>query len=782
MAWPFDETIDATFDNIKNDISAFANPGSLAATVRGTNRLEIKWEDKRVHKSALFRVEHGNTIRVTFDNKTTDYKNFLASSYMADLRYAAERFLAMIKSCDYYIPLKAKVEENDINDEIQMAADNDFVTLISDFVTHPLENKERIIINATHVVFLRAPAGAGKTIGVKQLSKIQSEKYLRGDTDNLFFYIDAQGQALSRLDQAVAHDTQKYRLIFEHQALAILTRNSLIIPIIDGFDELIGSGGYADAFKSLSSFLSSLNEHGCVIATGRSTFYEKNVLAYIATQFNNNDSVNYFISSVEITPWSWDDVYNYGKHYLCELQNNQQLYRTFCSIVENAKNHSEVLLQKPFYCAKLVEIIRENHVDQQANIRLNNNINMLGLRDTLISHFIDREVEKFKNRQGEPILDADGHKYFLEQLSLELWWQEKRSIDADTLSAVADTVADIFSMPPENRAIFLSKVNSYACLEHDKSSDKNELLFASPEYFDNFLYGALLEILGDQNLSYIRQFLSRSLLGESLVEYFSIRVKNFNSNEICDKVNKICAALKNSPQQSQERRNGGTLICALLDAREDIDNLVISNIDCFGTSLNNFKTRNSEFINCTFREISIKGSVFDSSKFTNTHFINAKISDATAFVNSLIIPGETIFGIEIDGKSYKDISSIARIIKDHGAIIPIEEHVLDMTEQQKNVFDLLIDFSEKANSFFYFDIEDTEFKKIKKIIDNVCWPMLRKILLDCNILEKKQRDRSGRRQHLYRLKSVDLAIRCLIDEGSCFNSNLRCFYNAFYSL
>jgi hypothetical protein len=71
--------------------------------------------------------------------------------------------------------------------------------------------------------------------------------------------VSAQGRALSNLKDALAAETGDLRATFTWDAIAPLTRRGLLVPIIDGFDELLGAAGYGDAFGSLREFLSDLN-------------------------------------------------------------------------------------------------------------------------------------------------------------------------------------------------------------------------------------------------------------------------------------------------------------------------------------------------------------------------------------------------------------------------------------------------------------------------------------------------------------------------------------------
>ena len=124
----------------------------------------------------------------------------------------------------------------------------------------------------------------------------------------LFFYIDVQGRALSRLDDAMARDLQDLRSRFYYNAVPTLVRNGLLIPVIDGFDELLGTGGYVDAFSSLAALIAQLNGCGALVASARSAFFDYNGFRQNAERYSGDGMLSYDIEAVKIEPWTDRDA------------------------------------------------------------------------------------------------------------------------------------------------------------------------------------------------------------------------------------------------------------------------------------------------------------------------------------------------------------------------------------------------------------------------------------------------------------------------------------------
>ncbi len=208
--------------------------------------------------------------------------------------------------------------------------------------------------------FVKGAAGCGKTYILRKLAQDQAYRYACGEADRLFFYVDAQGKALSRLDEAIAKELQDLRAPFTYHAVAPLTRNCCLVVIIDGFDELLGAGGYEEAFASLSNFLSQLEGEGSLIASARSTFYDYKGLRRSAQKFASSEAINYIVEPVNVLLWEREQVVSYFQkqyaHHPATFEDPVQLYDW---LTASAGEKNRALLQKPFYVAKISELLAE---------------------------------------------------------------------------------------------------------------------------------------------------------------------------------------------------------------------------------------------------------------------------------------------------------------------------------------------------------------------------------------------------------------------------------------
>ena len=222
MAWPMDHTITGIEENITKDISCFANAGSVECIKTAPARLELHWKNQTAPNSAVFSIQTQG-IMVDYKKSKYAYRDFI--SEISSLQYAAEQFLCTIELPSQIISASCIYDENNGSVTPLFESINEKIDLI--------QEANDLLVDRTKVFFIRGAAGTGKTIAMKELTKKQAERFSLGKVSFLFLYIDAQSRALTRLDEAIAHDLDEFSLAFKYTAVKALVRNGLIVPIID---------------------------------------------------------------------------------------------------------------------------------------------------------------------------------------------------------------------------------------------------------------------------------------------------------------------------------------------------------------------------------------------------------------------------------------------------------------------------------------------------------------------------------------------------------------------
>jgi hypothetical protein len=765
--WPDSHNVDDIFINITKDIASFANPNSITQSRKSPSKIELAWEIGRDKKRATFIIDSSRKLKVEYKGTKYTYSDFLCSQEMADLQLFAERMCATLPAADDYVFTKSRqtTEDGTKEDIIE--------NIILDLVQSPIyESQSKDFIDATRVVFIRGQAGAGKSVAMRMLTRSQAEKFKQGKSDFLFFYVDAQGRALSRLYEAFAMELQKLIISnIRYNTINALVRNRILIPIIDGFDELIGSGGFTDAFSSLSVFLASLERSGSVLATGRSSFYDDKKFSNIAEKYSQSDSINYRFDTVELLGWGEEELKIFLSTRYTLSEYGKAAATNFLKYYNKTKDSNKRLLEKPFYCVSLANIIEHN-----PQIIKNED----DLLEILVNYLLEREVHKLMSKQGMPILPLDGHIWLLKQLALEMWWQEIRFIDKDTLLAIAEMVSEEFKLPHEYWPILSDRISFYAFLKSggDLSADQRE--FESDIYYDFFLLKSLIDLI-DKGSMELEPFLSRSLLGESLLESLEREAKKRNADVVSKWIKLICASLSRAAFGGIERRNGGGLIAALIKGRADLPNgIVISNVEFYKRDISGLKLDNAIIRNSFFQDTRMLDCHITNSQILDTLFDRIIIDkESTNFSGTKLFPGKAITSVISDNITIYAPNDLLLILKQINAELPASNNIITLTAPQKRALNLLQRFLYKMNFTLYFDAEANNEVQFKSITRDTNWIHLFRILTECDILVRKILDRSGPRGYLYRLvEDPDSVLRGINSDST---PNIEEFWKKFFS-
>ena len=249
------------------DLSGFADRATAPTIDSEGNTLRAAWITRGKEQSELFGVgPEGGLHWVSGPTGDDSYADFLASESMADFDQLASAIAQAIQPLPEFVASEAVVEDG-LGRTSSMTATSVAVADLADTARLQVEGR-------TNLFFLKGDPGAGKTTLLREMTSLQAERYQVGDTRFLLFYVSAQGRELSNLRDAFSGELDDLRAAFTRDAIPALARTGLLVPVIDGFDELLGTAGYSGAFSSLQSLLADLEGLGAVLVSARSAFYD----------------------------------------------------------------------------------------------------------------------------------------------------------------------------------------------------------------------------------------------------------------------------------------------------------------------------------------------------------------------------------------------------------------------------------------------------------------------------------------------------------------------------
>ncbi|OZI66710.1 hypothetical protein CAL28_03020 [Bordetella genomosp. 11] len=731
-------------DRVRRDLVAFAD----SRTQIECNGDEFRWTWRR--KVCVLKVlELGSgdvPERVAFNGEEFTYPDFFASEEMGALAWLAEeieRSLAILKS-NYpteIIPAKVRVEDEGSVTTFEQA----------------LREIAGADAQRTSLVFLQGRAGDGKSTSLIDLTQKQAADFASGRGDFLYLYIDAQGRALSRLDEAVALILDDLNSNFRYQSLAVLTRLGLVVPVIDGFDELLGSGGYAEAFASLEAFLFRLEGQGTVVTSARSTFYQQSALSRAAARLSGaSTSVNIVIHNIHLLPWDREATQQLlqklgAAKYLLSDPDDVREVDLYAMAQRHIGAGADEILSSPLLTAAYASLLKE----QGTTSRTNGSI-----VEAAIRALVQREIkEKLLGAQGDQILDERQFEQLFAAVAEEMWWQETRTLDDETLVLLADMTLEHLGIDKSKARALLGKLSSNAVIELGEGARK--LSFRHEIYFSFFLGNYFKNTVLAGSPKELARLLSRTVLPATLARQCAWLLKDD------EELGRYLSILSSPPGESAAsdliNTNRGSLIGgALKHSPESIRPLTVSHAVFSGTDLSGVRANGLIFLACKFDEVDMTGMCADQTTFEDCTFRLPLVDDNTNVRFQGLRLGEEIIGMRVrrDGNEFVlyRAAQDKQFLENLGLLDTGSQPLRSLDQRERRVLENVERVVRLASRSIYFSEEDLENRKLRTDV----LPIGAKH----GIWTAADKQRSGSRT-LYRLnKTQDSLIAGAMGDGS----------------
>ena len=739
---------------VRGDLASFADTHSAVDLTKNG----AAWTRQGITYEASFLQSAGlGYPDVRLNGIRQSYPAFLASEKMADLTALAESiFLSPTPEDDTYIEPMAKIEDSE--EGARHAR-----TVIADLLS-------AVPHGATRVVFLRGAAGAGKTVALRQLAHRQADAYLNHTAKFLYLYIDAQARYLARFDDAVALVLQDLNARFTYRALATLTKHRLVVPIIDGFDELLGAGGGGEAVDALTQFLARLGGRGATIASARATYFDFGQIRTSADRFRGSEA-SFAIVPVELQPWTKREMCAYLEKgdQLQKLEAAsssealEQLERTFSG------NGTAKLFSTPFFLAAAVELAGESAGPDEAARPIRR----------IIDSFVHREAGKFLNAKDQPILTEEDHWLFLRMLAEEMWWQERRELDKASVDIIAELFADEVGMPDANLRAFMSRASSYAFLATQDGASHTSgprMLAFSHEYYYAFFVARLLAE-GLAKSRDIAGLLGRAQVSPTVAAEFAEHVEEEGPAYLASVLNGLADRRVPVPTRETNRGNAGALYAALLCRHRHITDLRLFEASFTGSDFRDTVQRDVHVESCDFVDTDFRGADWSFGSSTRTTFAGLRVDVETTKLAGLHLKiGADLYGLTHGaGRREYDPTRMAAICEKIGMDVPAEYRPAQpqYSEGAEATIGLLHKLLHVSERMYYLS---DDILKQRGLSINPYWPRLEELLRAHDLLEDKKTQKRGPEGMLSRLAYPPRIIA--EGEGRTTNPAIREFWKA----
>jgi hypothetical protein len=713
---------------VLRDFTSFADP----ATPVGLSRGKISWTQARKQCEATI-AESKSGLTITSRGQQYDYAAFFASEEMADLRGLAETTRALIPTFPAYTG--SDFVESDAAPDGESSGRPARAVMLS-WLAGPQAAPR------TKLMFLRGRAGDGKSTSLLHLCLDRAEAVVRGEERQIFFYVNAQGSSLAKIDEVIAKVTQDFGAKFKYSAVSTLTRLGLLVPVIDGFDELLGPSGYKDAFASLALFIRRLDGHGAIIASARSTFYQYSTFGEQAARFaSDEDPLQFEIIPLELKPW--DD--HHAASYLSKKGTQLTVEKLKAALGERS---SEVL-SSPFLLSHLAALdptIQWPAKDQD-------------FVDVIVRDLVQREmVEKLLDPTGKPLLTLEQHFAFLGAIAEEMWWLESREIDEGSLGTIAEIVCEQFDLPKDVAVRFVQRAPSYAFLSRLETPPRYS--FRHEFYFAYFLARRICSYL--INKESIDDLLRRSTMSPVVADEVARTLQSQKAVDVAAAASAVASPKTSLAFQEVAQANAGTLYAAFivrLGAR--LSGATFRDGIFNGQQMSGSQLSKAIFQRCVFTECDLTAVKWKAIEFRDTRLSRILISaDTVLEARGLAFRGDVIgVRLRVSDGSTKEYFSQRDMIEVMGrAGVVIEESskkAPEYSERGRALVNQLSQFLRVPQKTLYFSESDFSNYGHSMVGDlqNIV-SLLRKHRL----LVEAVRQRSGQRK-MYRLAEPPWAIK-----------------------
>lgn len=754
-------------DQIRKDLGAFSDPGTVIDVSEVSRRsVSISWTLWQRERTDTFSLSATDGIYHVAEGKKTSYRSFLASEDLSDL-YGLAQMIKQTSSRDIYVPTKALVEGR------QEARPKDAISVFTE--TIGAIGGELGSEDHTLVLMVKGQAGAGKTEALKELVKRQAEAYLKGGARFIYLYVDAQGRALTRLNEAFAIELQDLRARLTYHQIATLVRADLIVPVIDGFDELIGVSGYEDAFGSLSAFLAELQGRGSLIASARSLFYEREFVSRASKA--NEDA--WELRTISVLPWGEAE----RNQYVDEVGARQQLEEEGLNALKKRLDQAfsggnSSLGEKPFFVAKTLSLILDGYLA----------LDCVDLREALISGFLNREADtKLCDADGKAILSANQTRALMQEISEEMWNFGVRELDGSSLTEVTEYLTQLFELKEEAARILLERITTMAFFR--KGSAGNKFAFEHEMFLEFFLAEIAIKKL-EETADQIKVFCSRGLMEHDIFQEIERQlIFQEDGNRILSYIENVTnIAIPSRNPSTVLPENLGQLFASLSRSAErrecDIEGFAVRGLIFKGTSFHGVSISSTKFTDCQFFDadfvgVSLKDCIFHNSFLFRTR---VKVGETLLDVDGLS-PAKSVQGIVVleNGaeKEYFRAPDILPVLVSLGVKgLDVEEHrdEVAVSEDVEELVDKLVAAYRKANPICKGD------DYLRQIFGHPQWNEVEGLLKKHDLVTEEYRNTSGKKVAFLRRQFLPDQLLSAISSSSAAPRELKRFWKDLASL
>ncbi len=518
-------------------------------------------------------------------------------------------------------------------------------------------------------VYLTSDAGEGKTTLIRHLAHRQAQQYKEKKTDWLLVPIALGGRPFLRFDDVIIGtltNTLRFPFLY-YEAFVWLVRMGVIVPALDGFEEMFVEGQAGDAVSALGNLMQLLDSRGTILIAARRAYFEYKSLPTQALLIDSFREQSADFARVHLYRWDRERFIAYaGK------RNVQDGPALFAEVADKLNDPEHPLLTRAVLVQRLMDIASDGAGRDGLIAHITADHDRVFER--FVESIVGREAEKWIDRSGQPVrplLTVEQHHDLLAEIALEMWVSETEVLKSDAFDLVVDLYTESCGMDAGVTGQMRERVRQHALIV--PADVRDTFRFDHEEFYRYFLGRAMARTIVSGDVTDVRRAFRRARLPDLGVAVATRGVR-CAAPAVSDVVATLNAACATEPHASFVKDNAGSLAVGLIDRDGGTKRVVIKRMSFPIDSLRKRQIDNVEFRDCYFQRTGLEQTTIRNCRFDRCQFAQIDLSDVDH------IRGSTLHDCEIyavvrsaDERAIFVPSIIDRIVQEKGFEVAARE-------------------------------------------------------------------------------------------------------------
>ncbi len=541
---------------------------------------------------------------------------------LARVPLLAERILSYVQLPEPFVRTSGYLVDQP---DLSPSTEGSQVPDVSSTVT---ENLDRRPGGTTSVLYLTSDAGEGKTTLIDYLAVKQAEAYKAKKTDWLLVPIPLGGRTFLRFDDVVVSslvNRLRFQLLY-YDAFLELVRLGVLVPALDGFEEMIIEGSSGEAISALGNLLKQLRSAGSILVSARKALFDNPGFGSRARLFDTiTGDEHVAFAHLELNRWTRDAFTQYSAER--GVKNPTVLFDE----VSSRLGQEHPVLTRAVLIRRLVDIAVEED-DISALLDRIGKDSQDYFHD-FVACIVEREAnQKWLDKSGEPpsaLLTTAEHHELLSLLAQEMWIGVTDELGMDVIALLVEMFAGQKGKSPAVERQIGERIRQHSLLAPTRPG---RMAFDHEDFRVFYLGQALGRALVVHDVGDVRVILDKAALPVDAVAEACSFVRRWGQG-LPQPLGLLQTLADGELPASFVRENCGALTVALLNGADGayeaqnmsfppdalhgvrLTGLTISGSYFHATALADATLHHCRFVDCHFERIDLNdiGEVIESS-------------------------------------------------------------------------------------------------------------------------------------------------------------------------